>query len=175
MEEQFQNYLNQHTVQPPPIFSGNTTAVPSSLDLKNLGNVAHTSSQSCIKGGGGIVGQIYKYVKWFTIVIIVAVIIYFLHSFTKQYFFPTTKVTAPAAPSCGLQPKHEGQPPLPTVSLNNEYENNTFTEGGDDANLADDDNVVLQEVELQEDEEQEIEEEEEHDENFTSLKELSNS
>ena len=195
MEDQFQNYINQHATPPPPLFSGGTSAArPSSLNFARGGG----SGDSVVTATGAnskapsILRQIYKYVKWFTIVIIAGVIIYFLHNLTRQYLFPKPTVcslnNAPNQQQLVEEaPAHEGQPPLPNdIDLKNEYENNTYEvtkpssvpapvtppppPGSEENFVPVEDNSHFDENSNN----QEKDNEDTNDENFTSLNKLSN-
>ena len=117
-----------------------------------------------VGGLGAWEQQVYKYIKWVTIVIVVGLIIYFLHSYTKKYLFPS----APP-PSVCEQPLHpSGQPPLPAeVNLASEYENNQFVEEEDIA-----DPPEQQQQQQQKEEVVQEEVAEEKDDKFTPLSEL---
>ena len=107
-------------------------------------------------------------------VIVVGLIIYFLHSYTKKYLFPQP----PTAPNCGIheRPLHpSGQPPLPEVELANEYENNQFLEEEEEEETCAKPapQHLKQQQKQQQPPQQPPQQPEEKDEKFTPLSELS--
>ena len=127
MEEQFQRFIDSNSGPSDPFVSRVAATVPRPPPPIHIRHPLPSTALT-------ISHQVYKYVKWITVVIIVGVILYFLHSLSKQYLFPqTAKGFLPAAAAAaGVReecPVHPGvQPPLPTVDLPKEYENNNFLE-----------------------------------------------
>ena len=156
MEEQFQRFVDSQSGGLGGFRAGASAAgprIPAPLPFRSFEPQPITTPI-----GLSISQQVYKYVKWITIVIVVGLIIYFLHSYTKRYLFP--KIPSPDVCEKPLHPS--GQPPLPaTVNLANEYENNQFVEEEEEE----------EEIDTQK-QQQEEEEQEEKDDKFTPLSEL---
>ena len=171
MEEQFQRFVDSQSGGGSDGFAYRAPQPPPSLHF--------SPSRLPQKGpwsrslGLSISQQVYKYVKWITVVIVVGLIIYFLHSYTKKYLFPQP----PTAPNCGIheRPLHpSGQPPLPEVELANEYENNQFLEEEKEETCAQPAPQHLkQQQKQQQPPQQPPQQPEEKDEKFTPLSELS--